>query len=327
MSEISFDMIFSQIKQYLAISEGVLQRLHLGLWANERRHFAVLAGLSGSGKTQLAIRYAEAVSGHFGHEPKRFVLPVQPGWHDPTPLFGYVNPLSDSKYERPAFLDFVLEAARTPEQPFFVILDEMNLSHPEHYFAPVLSAMETGDALTLHNEDDYFDGVPSKIPYPNNIAIIGTVNMDETTHGISDKVLDRAFTIEFWDIDLETYPRWGSRGLSQDAEGEAKKCLQGLINSLSPVRLHFGWRTVDEVLDYLQAAEKSGMHMETSKFLDQVVHSKVLPKLRGTESYRLQAALENTKNVLGELGLSESENKLAQLTDDLKETGLMRFWR
>ena len=92
----------------------------------------------------------------------------------------------------------------------------MNLSRPEQYLAPILSAMESGEALTLHSERELIDDVPSEIGYPSNLAIIGTVNMDETTHGISDKVLDRAFTIEFWDVDLEQYPGWGKRNLSNE---------------------------------------------------------------------------------------------------------------
>ena len=89
------------------------------------------------------------------------------------------------------------------------VLDEMNLSHPEQYLAPILSAMEREDGdIPLHggNGDEY--GVPPSIRYPGNFVLIGTVNMDETTMGISDKVLDRAFTLEFWDIDVDQWPGW-----------------------------------------------------------------------------------------------------------------------
>ena len=192
-----------------AFNSHLVERMHFGLWANPRRHFAVLAGLSGSGKTMLAMRYATALAAQYTDTPENnlFVQAIQPQWYDPAPLFGYINPLIPDKYERPPLLDFLLRAARYPHQAFTVILDEMNLSHPEQYFAPVLSAMESGEALRLHNEGDTFDGVPAVIPYPPNVAFIGTVNMDETTHGISDKVLDRAFTLEFWNIDLDSYPR------------------------------------------------------------------------------------------------------------------------
>ncbi|MES9887332.1 MAG: hypothetical protein ABW140_11005, partial [Candidatus Sedimenticola sp. 6PFRAG1] len=193
-----------------AFAPHLAKQLHFGLWAHSRRHFAILAGLSGSGKTLLAQRYARAIAGQYIDNPEKnvFIQAVQPGWYDPAPLFGYINPLMPDNYVRPPLLDFLLQAATHPDQAFTVILDEMNLSHPEQYFAPVLSAMESGERLRLHNEGDSFDGVPSTIPYPANVAFIGTVNMDETTHGISDKVLDRAFTLEFWDVDLDEYPGW-----------------------------------------------------------------------------------------------------------------------
>ncbi|RLB62881.1 MAG: restriction endonuclease, partial [Deltaproteobacteria bacterium] len=280
IGDLALEKLLGLLGKDMSINSVTVQQLHFGLWANERRHFAIMAGLSGSGKTLLARRYAQVVSEYFdgSMEENVFVQAVQPGWYDPTPIFGYINPLASAAYVRPALLDFVLDAAARPDEPFFIILDEMNLSHPEHYFAPVLSAMETGESLRLHNEGDSFDGVPCKIPYPNNLAFIGTVNMDETTHGLSDKVLDRAFTIEFWDIQLDSYPGWGQRSLPAESEQSVKQCLEGLIDALSPVRMHFGWRTVDEVLDYVDIASEASPKFVLSNTLDQVVYSKVLPK-------------------------------------------------
>ena len=82
------------------------------------------------------------------------------------------------------------------------------------------------------------EGIPATIRYPGNLVIIGTVNMDETTHGISDKVLDRAFTIEFWDIDLDSYPRWSKRDLSIETETIARALMKDLMGSLKPARMH-----------------------------------------------------------------------------------------
>ena len=211
--------ICDQISKRGYFTESVIRKLHAGLWANERRHFAVLTGLSGSGKTLLARAYGKAIAGDDDASDHRScTVPVQPGWYDPSALLGYVNPLQGDSYIRTPFLEFLIAAADAPDRPFTVILDEMNLSRPEQYLAPILSAMETGEALTLHREGALFDGVPAHIRYPSNLVIIGTVNMDETTHGISDKVLDRAFTIEFWDVDLEAYPRWRTRNLSEKQE-------------------------------------------------------------------------------------------------------------
>src|SRR5690606_34253647 len=121
------------------------------LWSHPRRHFAILAGLSGSGKTLLAQKYAEALIEQLADSSKEqlFVQAVQPGWYDPASLFGYINPLQKDHYVRPPLLDFLLLAATNPHIPFIVILDEMNLSHPEQYFAPILSSMESGDRLRL----------------------------------------------------------------------------------------------------------------------------------------------------------------------------------
>ncbi|MXW49964.1 MAG: restriction endonuclease [Gammaproteobacteria bacterium] len=324
----AFSHMHDEILKRGHFPERVIRRLHAGLWANERRHFAVLTGLSGSGKTLLARAYGEAVAGENGGNGRQLcTVPVQPGWYDPSALLGYVNPLQGDSYVRTPILEFLIGATDAPDRPFTVVLDEMNLSRPEQYLAPILSAMETGEALTLHSEGDMFDGVPAQIRYPSNLAIIGTVNMDETTHGISDKVLDRAFTIEFWDVDLEAYPRWGKRGLSGEQENEVCLLLADLMVSLRPARLHFGWRVVDDVLDYTHnvMADEGAPSLPT--VLDDVVYAKVLPKLRGEDSTRFREALGKAAEVLKRHGLGISARKVEELSDDLESTGSARFWR
>jgi 5-methylcytosine-specific restriction protein B len=326
---VDFSKVVESVQRDSAFFFSLIHQLHCGLWSHPRRHFAIMAGLSGSGKTLLAKRYAQAIIEQFGVKPETnlFIQAVQPGWYDPTPLFGYVNPLSGGNYRRPAMLDVLLRANQHPDQPFIIILDEMNLSHPEQYFAPVLSAMESGDPLRLHNEGPSFDGVPNLIPYPTNVAFIGTVNMDETTHGISDKVLDRAFTLEFWDINLAHYPNWNSRSLDQSVVNLIRECLQDLLDALSPVRLHFGWRTVDDILDYVCLARKSSPTIDIHNALDEVIYARVLPKLRGTETARLRSALEMLIEALKRHGLKKSLAKVGQLKVDLADSGIMRFWR
>ena len=308
--------------------EPVIRKLHYGLWANERRHFAVLTGLSGSGKTLLARSYGKAIGGKSGGSTRHLlIVPVQPGWYDPSALLGYVNPLQASSYIRTPFLEFLIAASDAPERPFTAVLDEMNLSRPEQYLAPILSAMETGEPLTLYRDRESFGDVPSEIQYPSNLAIIGTVNMDETTHGISDKILDRAFTIEFWDIDLEAYPRWGARDLSRKQEDEVRLLLTGLMKSLRPARLHFGWRVIDDVLDYMDSVKGDGGTHDPTAVLDEVVYAKVLPKLRGDDSPRFREALQTSEEVLKAHRLEHSVRKVRELSDDLESTGSARFWR
>jgi len=288
----------------------------------------VLAGISGSGKTFLAQKYAEALVTPNPDGSKRFMIQaVQPGWYDPSPLLGYLNPLQKDTYERTEFLNFLMRASQDALQPYVVILDEMNLSHPEQYFSPLLSAMESGSEIRLHAEGDVFDGIPEAIPYPTNLAIIGTVNMDETTHGLSDKVLDRAFTLEFWDIDLAAFPRWNKAGLTEPQIARVREVLNSLMGTLAPSRLHFGWRIVDDVLDFLGSSITMGANASFDELLDAVVYAKILPKLRGVDSPKLRQALEATQGALSGFGLKRCAGRLADLNEELRRSGSIRFWR
>ncbi len=318
--------IVEHVKRAGAFDASLVARLHSALWANPRRHFVVLSGLSGAGKTLLARSYAAAIASD--EDGDRYItVPVQPGWHDPGALLGYVNPLRGDSYIRTEFLDFLLSAVRDPERPHVVVLDEMNLSHPEQYMAPLLSAMETGADIRLHSEGDTFDGVDAVVPYPSNLVIIGTLNMDETTHGLSDKVLDRAFVVEFWEIDLEAYPRWGSTGLGSAQEHHVRQLLDQLMAVLSPVRLHFGWRVVDEVVDFLRHAEAHGSVLPFEQALDDVIYAKVLPKVRGEDSPRFREALDAVIEVLTKAALHRCVHKARSLRETLLATGTTSFWR
>lgn len=308
-------------------SPSLIARLDASLWSNSRRHFVVLAGLSGAGKTLLARSYALALW-RDQPDPRHgmFTVPVQPGWHDPSSLLGYVNPLSTDTYVRTGFLDFLLRASGDPARAYTVVLDEMNLSHPEQYLAPLLSAMETGDDIELHAIDEDVGGVPPRVPYPSNLLIIGTVNMDETTHGLSDKILDRAAVVEFWDIDVRTYPGWDSSSLTVPDIGFVREILVQLAAVLRPARLHFGWRTISDIIGYIEAARACG-DIPVAKTLDQAIYAKILPKLRGVDSRRIREAFDAAHEILRGQGLKDSAAKLSELRDDLRETGSARFWR
>lgn len=308
----------------LRFDPKLIAQLHAGLWSQSVRHFAVLAGISGSGKTQLALTYALALTGSMQADSAFVkVIPVQPGWYDPSPLLGYVNPIQDNSYRSAPFLDLLLRAADDPQHIYVAILDEMNLSHPEQYLAPVLSAMETHGWLELHQLSAEVSGVSQRAQYPSNLAIIGTVNMDETTHGLSDKVLDRAYTLEFWDIDVTAFPGWSTINLSSALKDKAKSVLEQVAAALAPVRLHFGWRTIDDVLNYLSF--QSGL--EETDALDAVVYAKVLPKLRGDTAPRFLKALEETRSVLATAGLKRCEQKVLAMQEDLKAAGSAMYWR
>ena len=316
--------IQAAIRQAGHFPDELVAQLDAGLWANERRHFAVLTGLSGAGKTLPARTYGRAVAG--GDESRVCVVPVQPAWYDPSPLLGYVDPLKPDHYVKTDFLEFLMKASKDSATPYIAVLDEMNLSRPEQYMAPLLSAMETDGDIPLHSKEKAIDNVPARLRYPRNLVLIGTVNMDETTHALSDKVLDRAFTLEFWDIDLDDYPGWGNRNLG-DTETEARKVLAALMEALRPERLHFGWRTVDDVLDFLAVALDASHGMEVAAALDSVIYAKVLPKLRGDERPELRDTLTKCRNVLSTHGLTRCRDRVDELVKDLASTGSVRFWR
>ena len=313
----------------LVFDQEMIESMHLGLWANERRHFGVLTGLSGTGKTQLALRYAEALTGATGESNEQVcTIPVQPGWYDPTPLLGYVNPLGEDRYIQTDFLRFLHRASESQSNPYVCVLDEMNLSHPEQYLAPILSAMERADGdIPLHSGDGDKYGVPPSIRYPRNLVLIGTVNMDETTMGISDKVLDRAFTLEFWDIDVDKWPGWEGAEINESTRAAVKEVLSRLMDALSPARLHFGWRVIAEVVQFMELRQGQSAELSVDGALDRVIYAKVLPKLRGDDSMRVRAALTESQTVLKERSLERCARKVAELIQDLEETGSFRFWR
>ena len=323
----SLETIQRSYPEDIAFPISLVARLDAGLWSHPRRHFAVLTGLSGAGKTVLARGYALALHGGQTNPAEGLLtVPVQPGWHDPSCLLGYVNPLNSESYVRTAFVDFLLRASADTERPYTVVLDEMNLSHPEQYLAPLLSAMETGGHIDFHAQDNDISGVPATITYPNNLVIIGTVNMDETTHGLSDKVLDRAAVIEFWDIDVEAFPGWKTSVLSEAQIAKVRDTLKGLVKALRPARLHFGWRTIHDVIGYIEQAERGGV-IDFDAALDQAIYAKVLPKLRGEDTPRVQVAFADSRTLLRDMKLTDSATKVSELQDDLRALGSARFWR
>lgn len=308
---------------------GVLQALHLAWHGLPGKRFVIFSGLSGTGKTLLFKLYAEAYCQHQGIAPDAHleIVPVSPDWRDPSGLLGYFNALhADPTYQAEPALRLILQAQRHPKLPYFLILDEMNLARVEHYFAPFLSAMETGGDLCLHANDDPVNKVPPKIPWPRNLFIGGTVNMDETTYSISDKVLDRAFTIEFWEVALPDYfTRRASNGRPRHDDAEA--ALLSLHGILRKVRRHFGYRTAGEVLAMLDAAQAEGIAEDAQRrVLDQAIFSKVLPRIRGQESDELSVALRDAEKTCMEAGLTRSAEKLAEMTRTLRATGLTKFW-
>lgn len=172
--------------------------------------FSILQGISGTGKTSLPKAFAKAIGGNFG------IVEVQSGWKDRQDLIGYYNTF-EKKYYEGKFLKLLYMAGtpRFKDKPYFIILDEMNLSHPEHYFADLLSIMEetSQDKQVLTISDKVKDtpklmfeleegGIGLKIP--ENVWFIGTANHDETTLQFAPKTYDRANILEM-PINIEQF--------------------------------------------------------------------------------------------------------------------------
>jgi hypothetical protein len=137
--------------------------------------------------------------------------------------------------------------------------------------------------------------------------------------------LDRAYTLEFWNIEVQAFPGWASTTLAPDLKEKTQRVLIELVDALSPVRLHFGWRTINDIISYLEF--HGSLLPQDGNALDNVVYAKVLPKLRGDTSATFQHALDNTIRVLSENNLDRCLKKVISLKEDLALTGSARFWR
>jgi len=285
------------------------------------RRFVVLAGLSGSGKTQLARRVGQWLG-----RARVKVVPVRPDWTGPEALLGYEDALQPRMSNAPNFpawhvppvLEFLLRARAEPQLPFVLVLDEMNLAHVERYFADVLSGMETGDGclpdvLLTPGAPSRLVGPPDRHPFPDNVFVVGTVNVDETTYQFSPKVLDRASTVEFRvatealeaskPIDdvkeadpatrdailaIARSPDWHLKHPPAWAE-DFTRGLRGLHRLLSRDRFEFGHRTYLDAQRLAALLAEAGVDLNEA--LDAFVLQKVLPRLHGGRK-RLERCLD-----------------------------------
>ncbi len=270
--------------------------------------FLILTGLSGSGKTQVALAFGKWL----GQERLK-VLAVRPDWTSPEALLGYENSLSEQidggyAWNAPEALRFILGAHKDPHHPYLLLLDEMNLAHVERYFADVLSGMESGEAIVpnlVEVDGEWRRGVgPELVPLPPNLFIVGTVNVDETTYMFSPKVLDRANTIEFRvetdDLDASS-ERPGDIALATPelaagflhaaktdpgpggAESELAEWVKRVHVLLAEEGREFGHRTFHEIRLFARKMEAAG-RADPLEALDLQLLQKVLPRLHGSRS-------------------------------------------
>ena len=286
--------------------------------------FVLLTGLSGSGKTKLAQAFAQWIC---ETEKQYCIVPVGADWTNREPLLGYVNALENTGYILPenGALELIIEANKKENEnkPYFLILDEMNLSHVERYFADFLSVMESDDWLKIHSCDTPLDGgndveVNKEYKWPNNLFVIGTVNIDETTYMFSPKVLDRANVIEFRisETDLDKYFEQANGKLDMNklceenskigkaaCDGESfvsiaknreavkenvvlNEVLKKFFVELQKIGAEFGYRSASEI--QLLFNKLDVINRDYSENIDEkidiAIMQKLLPKLHGSRS-------------------------------------------
>lgn len=307
-----------KIKSYIS-SKGfiydynLIENFYLCL---KTKPFVLLAGTSGTGKTRLVRLFSEAIG---ATEDGRYLqVAVKPDWSDSTDLFGHLN--LDNDFMPGAIIEFIKKASDDKnDMPYILCLDEMNLARVEYYMSDFLSIIETRDwngkkiktdrlipkACFSGNkkaEDDFKD-----LDFPENLYLVGTVNMDETTFPFSKKVLDRANTIEFSFVDFdlpevleeqnETPIVVNNDFLRSDYLRLMTDCTDNwegvkkyndkiaLINSiLKDGDAHFGYRMRDEMIFYMLYRDSFDLIDEDTAFDNQILQ-KILPRIQGgTES-------------------------------------------
>lgn len=297
----------SVLESGLVFSESLISRFVSSLLT---KPFVLLTGLSGSGKTKIAQSFVKWIC---EDESQYKIIPVGADWTNREPLLGYPNGLNSKEYITPdsGALNLIIEASNNTDKPYFLILDEMNLSHVERYFADFLSVMESDDKISLYSgaarKDLDGNEIPNEIFWSKNLFIIGTVNIDETTYMFSPKVLDRANTIEFrvdetnirsfFDlpskVDLSVLERKGSSmaksflEISRDntikTEPEYTDVFVDFFNELKKVGAEFGYRTAVEMLLLIKKL-KVISEISKNESIDIAVMQKLLPKLHGSRS-------------------------------------------
>ena len=367
------------------------------LTAIKSKPFLLLAGISGTGKSRIVRELARACwdadsDEYKAQKPKNFeMVQVKPNWHDSGELIGYVSRVSGkAEFVAGDFLKFVAKAWEDLETPYFLCLDEMNLAPVEQYFAEYLSVVEsrrrneegvvvTDPILKKANEEWYYiltasltsDEVIRKqfneegISLPQNLIVIGTVNMDETTFSFSRKVLDRAMAIEMNEVDLyggltgrhEEIGKIGNNELvgtaveGVDVYGDNKNVCDKAIGYLSKLNeilegtpFKVAYRTRNEFLLYVvnnlpYNKDKDGNDLPQgyviARALDEITSMKILSRIEGDDTKVKESLLDNLTNAIkdklseiaGEENPVESVSiaKLKEMKGRL-DSGYTSFW-
>lgn len=335
-------------KNSLIYDEADLYNFHTAIKTGS---LVILSGMSGTGKSKLVQEYAGAL--HLSSD-KILFIPVRPFWQDDADLIGYLDTLNN--IYRPGdsgLVNLLIDAERDSDSLYIVCFDEMNLARVEHYFSQFLSVLEMEDGkrfLQLYNEE-YENRIhnshayPPKVAIGKNIIFVGTVNVDESTHHFSDKVLDRANVINLTMNSFDEYLKIKELKKQKDDKPQPNvqtKILTVYYNEfetfinrkeddldLNKDELAFfwelhkllskynknigvGWRIVKQIEKYVKNVPKFGP-LKKSEAIDIQLVQRVMTKIRGSE--------EQLSKVLGSYDNNEEkvlDSKLLELFDEYK---------
>ncbi|MCL4856316.1 MAG: hypothetical protein KJZ55_03430, partial [Flavobacteriales bacterium] len=348
------------------------------LTAIKTKPFILLAGISGTGKSRLVrtLAYKTCSKDELRNDPKKpgnfELIPVRPNWHDSSELMGYVSRINGEKYITTSFLKFIAKAWKHTDVPFFLCLDEMNLAPVEQYFAEYLSIIETRQVKNRVLVTDYIISKESfenqnlytqllkdlelderefseGISIPSNLIVIGTVNMDETTHSFSRKVLDRAMTFEMNNVDLSagldlqkndwSYPESfiskedvigmytsGAEVYSKTfkEKDEVISFLTKINTELEGTPFKIAYRVRDEFLIYCYYASLNASTNWLTNALDEMASMKILSRIEGDET-KTGNVLKNLQKIL-HADYKKSNAKLKEMESRLQSNGYTSFW-
>ena len=358
---------------------SITPKLRPFITAIKSKPFLLLAGISGTGKSRIVRELARACwdegSENFkAQKPRNFeMVQVKPNWHDSSELIGYVSRVSgEPVYVAGDFLKFVAKAWEEQDVPYFLCLDEMNLAPVEQYFAEYLSVVESRkadgkgsvitDPILKKSKEDWYrvltgeltddDDVRNRfledgICIPQNLIVVGTVNMDETTFSFSRKVLDRAMTIEMNEVNLDgglntRHERIGKLGAAEligtavegvDIYGAYKDVCDTAIDYLKKINeklegtpFKIAYRTRNEVLLYvvnnlpynqIEGDDESTYKEEfvVARALDEITNMKILSRIEGDESKVSEGFLKDLKETI-KTGLESVFSELFDEDDD-----------
>ena len=338
----------------------VLQAFHTSLKIDSKAPLMVLAGISGTGKSQLPRLYADALGFNF------LPVSVQPGWDSPQDLIGFFSHL-EGRFRPTKLLqalvqmDKYLPASGLPEkltkrwdvidcseQMLLVLLDEMNLARVEYYFSEFLSRLELRNSAGFNSQDNStrtrasigIEGGPGdakglEVFVNHNVLFVGTMNEDESTQSLSDKVVDRANVLRFGTpkklqsgistltnkvrsdkskLSYEVWNGWKQSGSDPLMVGSKKlgDYIENLNQSLKQIHRSFGHRTAGAIESYVRQYPREGTD-DASKFaLADQIEQRVMPKLRGIDpsTHDGANAIDKISEIVHELGDLELEQAI-----------------